>query len=30
MNDLFFLTDAKMERLRPFYPVSHEVPRGDE
>lgn len=29
MSDLFWLTDAQMERLRPFFPLSHGVPRVD-
>ena len=30
MSDLFWLTDAQMERLKPFFPVSHGVPRVDD
>jgi transposase len=30
MSDLFWLTDAQMERLKPFFPRSHGVPRVDE
>ena len=30
MSDLFWLTDAQMERLRPFFPLSHGVPRVDD
>jgi transposase len=30
MADLFWLTDAQMERLRPFFPLSHGVPRVDD
>lgn len=29
MSNLFWLTDAQMERLRPFFPKSHGVPRVD-
>ena len=27
MSDLFWLTEAQMERLKPFLPLSHGVPR---
>ncbi|SOC20168.1 transposase [Rhodobacter sp. JA431] len=30
MSDLFWLTDAQMERLAPFFPKSHGKPRGDD
>ena len=30
MADLFWLTDAQMERLRPFFPLSHGIPRVDD
>ena len=30
MSDLFWLTDAQMERLRPFFSLSHGVPRVDD
>jgi transposase len=30
MSDLFWLTEAQMERLRPFFPLSHGVPRVDD
>ncbi len=30
MSDLFWLTVAQMERLKPFFPLSHGVPRVDE
>ena len=30
MADLFWLTDAQMERLKPFFPLSHGVPRVDD
>jgi transposase len=30
MADLFWLTDAQMERLKPFFPPSHGVPRVDD
>lgn len=30
MSDLFWLTDAQMARLEPFFPLSHGVPRVDD
>ena len=30
MSDLFWLTDIQMERLKPFFPLSHGVPRVDD
>ena len=30
MSNLFWLTDAQMARLRPFFPKSHGVPRVDD
>jgi transposase len=30
MSDLFWLTDAQMQRLKPFFPLSHGVPRVDD
>ena len=30
MSDLFWLTDAQMERLRPFFPESRGKPRVDD
>jgi transposase len=30
MSNLFWLTDAQMERLRPFFPKSHGKPRVDD
>lgn len=30
MSDLYLLTDAQMERLKPFFPLSHGVPRVDD
>ena len=30
MSDLFWLTDAQMERSKPFFPVSHGGPRVDD
>lgn len=30
MSNLFWLTDAQMDRLRPFFPKSHGVPRVDD
>ena len=30
MSNLFWLTDAQMARLEPFFPKSHGVPRVDD
>ena len=30
MSDLFWLTDAQMARLKPFFPLSHGVARVDD
>ena len=30
MSNLFWLTDAQMARLRPFFPRSHGAPRVDD
>ena len=30
MDDLFWLTEAQVARLRPFFPLSHGVPRVDD
>jgi transposase len=30
MDNLFWLTEAQMERLRPFFPKSHGKPRVDD
>ena len=30
MDDLFWLTEAQMERLKLFFPLSHGVPRVDD
>jgi transposase len=30
MSDLFWLTEAQMARLKPFFPLSHGVPRVDD
>ncbi len=30
MDDLFWLTEVQMERLKPFFPLSHGVPRVDD
>ncbi|NYS25518.1 IS5/IS1182 family transposase, partial [Rhodobacteraceae bacterium 2376] len=30
MSNLFWLTDAHMERLKPFFPKSHGRPRVDD
>lgn len=30
MSDLFWLTDAQMARLEPFFPTSHRKPRVDD
>ena len=30
MNNLVWLTEAQMVRLRPFFPKNHGRPRGDD
>lgn len=30
MSDLFWLSEAQMARLKPFFPLSHGVPRVDD
>jgi len=30
MSDLYWLTDEQMARLKPFFPLSHGVPRVDD
>ena len=30
MSNLFWLTEAQMARLRPFFPKSHGKPRVDD
>jgi transposase len=30
MNNLFWLTDAQLARLQPFFPKSHGRPRVDD
>ena len=30
MSGLFWLTDEQLERLKPFFPLSHGVPRVDD
>lgn len=30
MSNLYWLTDAQMERLKPFLPKSHDKPRVDD
>jgi transposase len=30
MSNPFWLTDAQMERLKPFFPKSHDKPRVDD
>lgn len=30
MRDLFWLTNEQIERLRPFFPKSHDKPRVDD
>jgi transposase len=30
MSELYWLTDAQMARLRPFFPLSHGKPRVDD
>ncbi len=30
MSDLFWLSEAQMRRLKPYFPLSHGVPRVDD
>lgn len=30
MADLFWLTEAQIQRISPFFPLSHGVPRVDD
>jgi transposase len=30
MSDLFWLTDEQMQRIEPYFPLSHGVPRVDD
>ena len=30
MRDLFLLSEAQMRRIKPFFPLSHEIPRVDD
>ena len=30
MSDLIWLSDAQMERIKPYFPLSHVVPRVDD
>ena len=30
MSDLIWLSDAQMERIKPYFPLSHGVPRFDD
>ena len=30
MNELFWLSDAQMRRIEPYFPLSHGVPRVDD
>jgi transposase len=30
LSNLFWLTDEQMERLKPFFPKSHGMPRVDD
>ena len=30
MNDLFWLTPAQLNRIKPYFPLSHGVPRVDD
>lgn len=30
MSDLFWLSDAQMDRLKPYFPKSHGKPRVDD
>ena len=30
MSDVFLLSESQMERIRPFFPLAHGVPRVDD
>ena len=30
MSDLFWLSDRQFSRMRPYFPLSHGVPRSDD
>lgn len=30
MSDLFWLTNKQMQRIEPYFPLSHGVPRVDD
>jgi transposase len=30
MSDLFWLSEAQLRRIRPFFPLSHGIPRVDD
>lgn len=30
MSELFWLTDKQMQRIEPYFPLSHGVPRVDD
>ncbi|GEL50743.1 hypothetical protein ATR01nite_18180 [Acetobacter tropicalis] len=30
VSDVFLLSERQMERIEPFFPLAHEVPRVDE
>ena len=30
MSDVFLLSERQMERIRPFFPLAHGVPRVDD
>lgn len=30
MSDLFWLTDKQMRRIKPYFPLSHGIPRVDD
>ena len=30
MSDHYWLSEAQIERIEPYFPLSHGVPRGDD
>jgi putative transposase len=30
MHDLFLLSEARMRRIEPYFPLSHDIPRVDD
>ena len=30
MTDLFWLSHEQLDRIKPYFPLSHEVPRADD